>query len=49
MLIFWRLDISAVGAVWCGVGWGTNVLFDFYSVNVLALPHIRHATLLGVL
>ena len=28
MLIFWRLDISAVGG-WCGVGWGTNVLFDF--------------------
>ena len=37
-----------------GVGWGNNVLFDFYSVgSVLALPnihqHIYHAMLLDVL
>ena len=46
MLIFWRLDILGVG----GVRFGNNVLFHFYSiVRVLALPHIRHATLLDVL
>ena len=46
MLIFWRLDIFGV----VGVGWGKNVLFDFYSIaSALALPHIRHATLLDVL
>ena len=46
VLIFWRLDIFGV----VGVGWGNNVLFDFYSiVSALALPHIHHATLLDVL
>ena len=46
MLIFWRLDIFGV----VGVGWGNNVLFDFYSIaSALALPHIRHAMLLDVL
>ena len=33
-----------------GVGWENNVHFDFnYIVHSLALPHIRHATLLDVL
>ena len=33
-----------------GVWWGNNVRFGFYSiVSVLALPHVRHATLLHVL
>jgi hypothetical protein len=46
VLIFWRLDILG----WEGVGWGNSVLFDFYSiVKVLALPHIRHASLLDVI
>ena len=36
--------------IFFGWGWGKNVLFDFYSiVSVLALLHIRHATLLDVL
>ena len=46
MLIFWRLDILG----WEGVGWGGVIAFCSNSiVKVLALPHIRHATLLDVI
>ena len=41
-----RVDILGVEAL----GWDNNVHFDFnYIVHSLALPHIRHATLLDVL
>ena len=47
-----RVDILGVGVDggWGGVGWDVNVHCDCnHAVRSLALPHIRHATLLRVL